>query len=222
MGSRLTSPQITSLCLLAVLSAPAQPSPAPVTVPDTVTYPATASAPATAPVPIEANWVYLSPLDWHPVEVVPGAEKERGTPATIAVFYPEGQYVEIVATLLTPGRHAHVRFSASDGLLMRVGSWARTDDRLIRVQSREVFHDDKLAPLIQCSLIQNGKHCVPAQPRPRGPLVTEMCGLAGRDPDHFASEIHCRHSSLSPLRIDLSVRDLDILAEDVLPQTSTP
>ena len=172
---------------------------------------------AQARTPIEGNWVYVSGLSWRPVEVPLGSEKQRGTPATIAIFYPDGAYVEVVATLLTPGKHMHVRFSASDGLLMRVGTWSRTDDRVIRIASREVFHDDKIEPRVRCSLTASGKDCVPTRPMPAGPLVTETCGFVVGDAAHFASEVRCRRYALSPLGIDLSLADLETLAADVMP-----
>lgn len=170
----------------------------------------------TPPSPISANWVYMTPLHW--VHAVPAAGiDERTTYATIMVLYPTGQFAEVSAALLEHGREKSVTLSNSDGVILSAGTWARTDERVLRIQSRELFRSNRSPERIQCD--PNGANCSPVKHPLPGPLVTETCALAGHSSAHLAHTLQCRRLALGPLHINLSLADLENL---VNPQKVAP
>jgi hypothetical protein len=143
--------------------------------------------------PIDPAWVYVTRLKWH---WAPKGIDSRWTFATIAILYPEGQYVEVSTTLM--GYHDKSRplnFSAGDGNLVRTGTWARTDDNMIRIHSRDVWWDPETVKY------------QPEQPHPK-PFTFETCALEGQSPTHLAKVIHCQRLSLSPLHVALDFTEL--------------
>ncbi len=165
------------------------------------------------PTPIDPNWVYTTPLRW--VHAVPAAGiDERTSYATILVLYPTGQYAEVAAALLEHGREKSVTLSNSDGLILRAGTWSRTDEQVIRIQARELFRSTRSPERIKCE--PGGTNCTPLKHPLPGPVVTETCAIKGTSDTHIASAIHCRRLAVFPLRINLSLADLEAL---VAPQS---
>jgi hypothetical protein len=160
------------------------------------------------PPPIDRNWVYQTALHW--VHAVPAAGiDERTTYATIMVLYPTGQFAEVSAALLEHGREKSVTLSNQDGLILRAGTWSRTDDRVIRIQARELFRSTRSPERVHCA--PDGTDCTPVKHPLPGPLVTETCGLAGKSGTHLAAAIQCRRVAVTPLKINLSLGDLQNL-----------
>jgi hypothetical protein len=157
------------------------------------------------PAAIDATWIYTTALEWHKA---PRGIDSRWTFASVAVLYPDGQYVEVDTVLIARrGKSLPAGFSAGDGNLVRGGTWARTDDDVIRIHSREVWWDDHVIKHVpRCSDVER-KHCSVPDPMP-GPFETDTCRLEGRSATHLASTIHCSRLSLVPLRIDLDPADL--------------
>ena len=156
--------------------------------------------------PIDSNWVYNTPLHW--VHAVPAAGiDERTTYATILVLYPTGQFAEVSAALLEHGREKSVTLSNSDGLILRQGTWSRTDERAIRIQARELFRSTRSPERIHCD--PGGANCTPVKHPLPGPMVTETCALEGHSSSHLANAIRCRRIAAYPLRINLSLADLE-------------
>ena len=171
---------------------------------------APAQTPPLAPIPspIDPNWVYLTPIHW--VHAIPAAGiDERTTYATILVLYPTGQFAEVSAALLEHGREKSVTLSNSDGLILRSGTWARTDERAIRIQARELFRSTRSPERVHCDL--DGTNCTPVKHPLPGPMVTENCALVGHSRDHLAGAIQCRRLEVAPLRFNLSLADLENL-----------
>ena len=169
----------------------------------------TSQAQATPPpTPLDPNWVYVTPIRW--VHAIPAAGiDERTTYATIMVLYPTGQFAEVSAALLEHGREKSVTLSNSDGLILRAGTWSRTDERVIRIQARELFRSTRSPERVHCD--PDGTNCTPVKHPLPGPVVTETCALAGVSHNHLAQHIQCRRLAVAPLRINLSLPDLENL-----------
>jgi hypothetical protein len=140
---------------------------------------------------IEPTWVYITPLRW---KRAPRGIHERSTRATVIVLYPEVQYFQI-ASYLIERPDKTVVFSAGDGNLIATGTWARTDEDMIRIHSRDVWWDPETVA-----------H-QPEQPHPM-PFITDTCRLEGKAPANLATIIHCQHSKFSPMRLNLSFTQL--------------
>ena len=113
---------------------------------------------AQAPLPIDPNWVYITPLHW--VHAVPAAGiDERTAYATVFVLYPTGDYAELSSGLIEHGREHAVTFSNFQGLDIRRGTWARTDDNVIRISSREILKLNRSPARILCN--PAGEDCTP-------------------------------------------------------------
>ena len=167
-----------------------------------------AAAQTPPPTPIDPNWVYLTPIHW--VHAIPAAGiDERTTYATILVLYPTGQFAEVSAALLEHGSEKSVTLSNSDGLILRTGTWSRTDSSAIRIQARELFRSTRSPERVHCD--PDGTNCTPVKHPLPGPVVAETCTLAGNSRDHLAQQIQCRRLAAGPLRINLSLADLESL-----------
>ncbi len=158
------------------------------------------------PTPIDPTWVYLTPIHW--VHAIPAAGiDERTTYATILVLYPTGQFAEVSAALLEHGREKSVTLSNSDGLILRAGTWSRTDAKAIRIQARELFRSTRSPERVHCD--PDGTNCTPVKHPLPGPLDSETCALLGTSKTRLAGEIECRRIAVAPLRINLSLADLE-------------
>jgi hypothetical protein len=159
--------------------------------------------------PIDPNWIYTTPIHWQRIGGAPGSESERCSSATTAVLYPDGKYVEISSNLLRFGK-GPAMIPGNDGLLIRTGTWARTDEDRIRIHAREVM-EDKMVRVVHCETTPQGRKCPPLSDPPLpGPFETVTCALEGRSPTHLAKLIHCPKFSYAPPFIDFdlkSVRD---------------
>jgi len=148
---------------------------------------------------IEATWVYSTPVTWERIGNGWRAD-ERYSSTTIVVLYPEGQYLEVSSSLYRIGSEP-VSIPGTEGIVIRTGTWSRTDDRAIRIQSREVMRDK----ILRASNCGKGVACAP----PEDKVVTENCALEGESKTRLAQVIHCRRISVSPftLPIDGSLED---------------
>ena len=169
---------------------------------------AAANAQTPPPSPIDSTWVYTTQLHWVHAVPAPGID-ERTTYATILILYPTGQFAEVSAALLEHGREKSVTLSNSDGLILREGTWSRTDDRAIRIQARELFRSNRSPERQKCDV--NGANCSPVKHPVPGPVLTENCALHGTSHTHLAGEVQCRRIVVSPLHINLSLADLESL-----------
>ncbi len=143
------------------------------------------------PPAIEPTWVYITPLHW---KRAPRGIHERSAPATVIVLFPEGQYFQITSYLIESADKT-VGLSSGDGNLIATGTWARTDEDIIRIHSRDVWWDPETVA-----------H-QPEQPHPM-PFTIDTCRLEGNAPANLARTIHCQHRSFSPMHLNLSFPDL--------------
>jgi len=162
-----------------------------------------------APLPIDPNWIYTTQIHWQRIAGSPRNEPERWSSTITDVLYPDGKYVEIIAFLYKTG-NGPAMIPGNDGLLIRTGTWARTDEDKIRIQARDVYEDKVIHP-VHCERTAQGEKCPPASDPPLpGPFETVTCALEGKSPTHLAKVIHCpRHLfSAPPVAFDLkSVQD---------------
>jgi hypothetical protein len=89
--------------------------------------------------------------------------------------------------------------SAGDGLVVRLGTWSRTDDRVIRIHAEDAYRD---APLLKVPCGE--KHC-DAQLDYK---EDDTCALEGTSKTHLAQAIHCHRFVVSPLRLDIDLNQL--------------
>jgi hypothetical protein len=155
--------------------------------------------------PIDPNWIYTNSLHWAHA---PRGIHERSAPANVAVLYPDGQYFEVIAYLIGyDDKIRPINFSAGDGVILRAGTWSRTDEDMIRIHSREVWWDDHVIKHIpRCSDLDR-QTCSPPDPMP-GPYDTDTCRLEGRSATHLAAALHCKRLILIPLRLTLDQDEL--------------
>ena len=158
-------------------------------------------APSQAAIPaIEPTWIYITPLHW---KHAPRGFHLSSTPANIVVLYPEGQYFEVETALIKNDKGV---FLVQGGTrLLQTGNWSRTDDRVIRIQSRVVFRNPPIA----------------GQSLPE-PLATETCGLEGKSPTHLAQTIHCPRLIFKPSHLDLDLSGLQRMAADAVGSDARP
>ena len=157
--------------------------------------------------PIDPHWVYLAPVHW---KHAPRGIAESWSFSDVAILYPEGQYLEISAGLVRRDKDRLVGVSNGDGLLLRTGTWARTDDRVIRIHSREVFWSTETVSKYRCDKSQN---CKFEEPHP-GPFDTETCALEGRSSTHLAATVHCKRLVIAQAKLDLDLVQLQSLAAE--------
>jgi len=146
---------------------------------------------------IDPNWVYITAVRW----VKPA--KDLHAPwasARIVVLYPEGGYAEVGAVLVQGEKDKPIGLSAGDGLVIRQGTWSRTDDRVIRIHAQDVYRD---APLIHAPCGAGQKNCAALDY-----AEDDTCGLEGTSKTHLAQTIHCHRLVVSPLRLNLDLSEL--------------
>jgi hypothetical protein len=152
---------------------------------------------------IDPNWVYTTaPLKWERMVGAPRDVKTRTAGATTVILYPEGQYVEIHATLWREG-DGPIMIPGNDGLLIRTGTWSRTDDHAIRIQSHEVLRDKIL---LTCDArAASNIFCHPS-------TEIENCALHGFSTTQLAKSILCKRLVLQPMRLPLDLKSLEARA----------
>ncbi len=161
--------------------------------------------------PIDPNWVYVTPVKW--LHAPKGIDERQGF-AQVLVLYPEGQFVEVRASLIQMDKTKAVGFSAGDGILLRAGTWSRTDDHVIRIHSRDTVADEHDVGVRRCDV--TGKTC-DYVPRPiPGPWMDETCGLEGPPGTHLAQTIRCKRLIVKPLSLDLKMSELEAYTKDAL------
>jgi hypothetical protein len=169
------------------------------------------AAPSQTPNPlpsIEPTWVYSTPIKWERIGGAPRNVKERWAGATVVVLYPAGEYVEIVSNLYrSPDGTASI--PGNDGLLIRTGTWARTDDDVIRIHSREVL-EDKVIRSSKCDKTASGVKCSPpAALTLPSPFESDTCALQGQSPTHLAGTVFCKRIAVSPVRINFDLTSVE-------------
>ena len=157
----------------------------------------------TASPAIEPTWIYITPLNW---KRAPRGFHVSSSSATIAILYPEGQYFEAATILIKTDKGVSLMEGAR---VLSTGTWSRTDDKAIRIQSRVVFRNPP-----------SESHKLPEPPN------TDTCGLEGQSPTHLAQRIHCKAMILSPSHLNLDLTGLQRMATDAFeaspkPQTAT-
>jgi hypothetical protein len=157
---------------------------------------------------IEPTWIYTTPLHW---KHAPRGIESSETFATVVVLYPEGQYLEIDGALIKNDKNPTIGFSHGDGLLYRAGTWERTDDHVIRTQSRDVFWSTETVSKSKCDSILPDHPCHFEEPHP-GPIIIDTCGLEGQSPTQLAKTIHCKQLILQPSRLKLDLSELQRMA----------
>lgn len=157
--------------------------------------------------PIDPNWVYITPVHW---KHAPRGINESWSFADVAILYPEGQYLEISAALIKRDKDKSVGVSNGDGLLLRTGTWSRTDEQVIRIHSREVFWSTETVSKYKCD---QSKNCKFEEPHPE-PFSMDTCGFEGRSPTHLAQAIRCKRIALTPARLNLDLIQLQTLATE--------
>ena len=148
---------------------------------------------------IDPTWVYITPLQWK------NPPKDLHAPyasARIVILYPEGQYAEVGTVIIRHGKNEPVGFSNGDGLVIRHGTWSRTDDRMIRIHGQDVYRDVPIVYPSGCGA--NPKDC----DTHTGSFTDETCALEGSSKTHLAQTIHCRRMSVSPLTLNLDLNQL--------------
>ena len=152
--------------------------------------------------PIDPTWVYVTPLRWTspPKDLHPPYASAR-----IVILYPEGQYAELGAVLIRLDNSKRVTFKIDDGLVIRHGTWARTDDRAVRIHGQDVYRDVPIVYPSGCG--GSTKDC----DTHTGSATDDNCALEGSSKTHLAQTIHCRRLSVSPLALNLDLEQLAAL-----------
>jgi hypothetical protein len=156
---------------------------------------------------VDLNWVYTTPTHW---KHAPRGIDESWSFANLAILYPEGQYLEISASLLKRDKSQSVAVSNGDGLLLRTGTWSRTEEQVIRVHSHEVFWSTETVAKYKCD---PSRKCEFQEPHAE-PFTTDTCGLEGHSATHLAAAIHCNRVLLAPAKLNLDLTQLHSLAEE--------
>jgi len=129
--------------------------------------------------------IFTTSLKWERIAGAPRSEKERVAYGTLAIFYLEGAYAEVSSSFFKRSEKEPLSLNLNEGFVVRLGTWSRTDDdRLIRIESRDVFRD-KLP----------------------GPMVYRTCRLEQPSTTHIADTIVCTGGltvSHAQKRIDLA------------------
>jgi hypothetical protein len=121
----------------------------------------------------------------------------------------------VEAALIKHDRDQSISFSVGDGQLLRFGTWSRTDDRAIRIHSRDVLKDDHILNIVHCDPGQ--QNCVTIEQHPiPGPFAYENCTLEGASATHLARTIHCKRLILSESRLNLDFAELQRMASDAM------
>jgi hypothetical protein len=154
--------------------------------------------------PIDPNWVNTTtPLKWQRIAGAPKDVKTRTAEATTVILYPEGQYIEIHATLYREG-DSPIMIPGNDGLLIRTGTWSRTDDRAIRIQSHEALRD-KILLACNSAASASSIFCHPS-------TEIENCALRGFSTAQLAKAILCKRLVIQPIRLPLNLKSLEARA----------
>jgi hypothetical protein len=132
--------------------------------------------------PIEPTWIYTTPLHW---KHAPRGINESWSFAQLVVLYPEGQYLEVRADLIKRDKDQFVTFSVGDGQLYRAGTWERTDDRVIRIHSRDVWKDNFILNTVHCDA--NNKNCVSIERPIPGSITTTPAASKANPPPTWPS-----------------------------------
>ncbi len=142
--------------------------------------------------PIEATWVYTTQLHWK------HAPRQAEVPvstssALVVILYPEGRYFEMGVVLIKQDRDQTITFSAGDGHVIRTGTWSRTDEDRIRIQSHVVLRDVARNPPHEASV--------------------DTCALEGASRTHLANVLHCHRAILGPAKANLDLAELQHMAD---------
>jgi hypothetical protein len=152
---------------------------------------------------IDPNRLYVTPLNWHNA---PRGIHEQAARAQLLVLFADGQFAELDSTMMRRDRKSLITFSAGDGNHVRLGTWTRTDDDVIRIVSREEFRDPETVPRMVCQPPTSGSGCTKVEEPLPGFETVEMCGMRGHPRDAVADALDCGTRSLSRLKfaIDLA------------------
>jgi hypothetical protein len=152
--------------------------------------------PSASPREPDIRWVYVSSgLVWEAPPKDPELPKYEYTYASLAVFYPSGEFREGSFALGRYGERGVMFIIMGEGFAIVRGKWTRNSDGSITVESRVVYEDKVLI--------------IPEGPIP-GPLTKERWELHGSRPGRLAAVLRSPHQEYVPLR---SLSDLKRLGE---------
>jgi hypothetical protein len=141
---------------------------------------------------VDPNRVFTTDLRWERMAGASHSEKLRHANGTLVILYLDGVYAEVSAPFTRATSKSPVELDLSEGFVMRLGTWSRTeDDNLIHIQSREVLRDKIIRPL-SCKETPSGKTCSPEPDAPLpGPLTMRTCRLEQHSDKQLAEAIVC-------------------------------
>jgi hypothetical protein len=134
----------------------------------------------------DSDRVFTTPLRWEKPASAPQSEKLRYAQGTLAILYRDGTYAEVAAPFTRATGKSPVELDLSEGFVMRLGTWGRTEDEeLIHIQSREVLRSP-------CKQKPSGDVCSPEPDAPLpGPLTMRTCRLEHHNDKQLAEAIVC-------------------------------
>ncbi len=138
---------------------------------------------------VDPNRVFTTPLHWSRVVGAPRSEPLRVADGSLAILYQDGTYAAVTASFIRSGREQHVGLNLNEGEIVRLGTWTKTDDDMIRIESREVLRE-KMVQRVVCAPKGQNCHPVPEAPLP-APTTARTCRLDKPSVEHLSDMIYC-------------------------------
>jgi hypothetical protein len=129
---------------------------------------------------IDPGRVLTTQLDWQ--RSSDSRSNIREARGSLAILYLDGTYAE-VSTSFAKVRGT-IQLDMKHGFSVRLGTWTRADEGIIRLESKEVVRDKATQPTA-CGTNQD---CA-AEP---GPSIAHTCSVEGGTANRVASALYCK------------------------------
>ncbi len=161
--------------------------------------------------PVDPGRVLTTPLQWEKVAGAPRDAKLQHAYGTLAIFYLDGAYAEVSASFIRSGAKDPVGLNLNEGFIVRLGSWTRADDGIIRMESREVLR------ALNCKTVAGHRECQPApEELLPGPSTAHTCRVEGGSASRIASALYCRGLVLMQPASPIDLSDFPSIVEHLL------
>ncbi|WP_142988418.1 hypothetical protein [Granulicella rosea] len=160
---------------------------------------------------VDPNRVFTTQLHWERVGGAPRSATDRWASGSLAILYRDGTYAAVTASFRRIAKDAPISLSLNEGYVIRLGTWTKTDDNMIRIESREVARD---------AVVQRAGDAEAPLP---GPVSARTCRLDKPSVEHLSDAIHCNGGNgltLTPPDAPVDLNDLPRIVDALVKKTA--
>jgi hypothetical protein len=149
------------------------------------------------------------------------APSERDAYGSLAIFYLDGTYAEVAASFIKTSHKAAISLNLNEGFRVRLGSWTRADDGIIRFESREILRDKVVREMV-CEPPGSKRNCQPApESALPGPSIAHTCRVDGGSATRIASALYCKGLVLIQPSTPINLSDFPSMVKHLVEMKKT-